>query len=72
MASWAIPSTVTHDQALRLAKNLMGVLAEQGGGGARAIDGTITVSDTTSNGQVVLRVAVTGRNNSNANVTLDA
>jgi hypothetical protein len=52
---------------------LEGVLAEQPTG--RKLDGTIRISDTTSNGQVVLRVAVTGRTagqqGDNKNVTLD-
>lgn len=70
MASFAFPAGTTSEQALRFNQNLAGVLAEQPTG--RKLDGTVTISDTTSNGQVVLRVAVTGRNNANANVTLDA
>jgi hypothetical protein len=70
MASFVVPSGITGEQLSRFAKSLQGVAAEQPTG--RKIDGTVTISDQTSNGQPILRVAVTGRTNANANVTLDA
>jgi hypothetical protein len=73
VASFAFHAGTTSQQALRFTRNLEGVLAEQPTG--RKLDGTIRISDTTSNGQVVLRVAVTGRTagqqGDNKNVTLD-
>ena len=60
MASWAVPSWVTGEQLQRFIANLEGAAAENYGN--KALDGTITISDTTdSKGQNVLRVAVTGR-----------
>jgi hypothetical protein len=74
LASFVVPSGITSEQLLRFATNLTGVAAEQPTG--RKIDGTITISDTTSNGQPILRVAVTGRtefgSQTNKNPTLDA
>lgn len=62
-------ATFTGEQLLRFANNLAGIGAEQGN---RKLDGTITISEVSSGGGTVLRVAVTGRSNSNANITLDA
>jgi hypothetical protein len=59
MASFVVPSGITGEQLMRFAQGLEGVAASQPTG--RVLDGTVTISDQTSNGQPILRVAVTGR-----------
>jgi hypothetical protein len=59
VATFTVPSGIPGEQLLRFSKNLQGIAAEQPTG--RVLDGTVTISDTTSNGQPILRVEVSGR-----------